>query len=71
MDISGAVKQNFAEATKNEVESTIKVWLHHSGEKLRKLESKAVNARREGEFYIKSTAKKKERNRSKYSETNQ
>ncbi|KAK8766366.1 hypothetical protein V5799_006853 [Amblyomma americanum] len=33
---TGAIKENFAEATRNDVESVIKVWLRHLGAKLKK-----------------------------------
>ncbi|XP_077512539.1 uncharacterized protein LOC144123603 [Amblyomma americanum] len=52
-----AIKKNFAEATRNDVESVIKVWLRHSGDKLKKLELKAANVQQEGEFSVKIAAK--------------
>ncbi|KAK8762505.1 hypothetical protein V5799_026228 [Amblyomma americanum] len=45
--ICRAIKKNFAEATRNDVESVIKVWLRHSGDKLKKLELKAANVQQE------------------------
>ncbi|CAN7983122.1 unnamed protein product [Ixodes hexagonus] len=44
-----AVKANVECANKTDVQTVIKVWLRHAGEKLKKLQSKAV--RRDGEFF--------------------
>lgn len=59
-DISGAVRQNFAEAKKSDIEAVIKVWLRHSAEKLRKLQAKAGSTLCEGEFCVKSTVKSRD-----------
>ncbi|XP_054931679.1 uncharacterized protein [Dermacentor andersoni] len=42
--ITRAVMQNFPTSKRNDVESIIKVWLRHSGEKLRKQQAKAATS---------------------------
>lgn len=42
------MKQNFSDAQQADVESVIKTWLRHSGEKLKKLEAKIASAQSEG-----------------------
>nr|XP_037273942.1 uncharacterized protein LOC119166719 [Rhipicephalus microplus] len=46
-----AVRRNFPETKKNDIECVIKVWLRHAGEKLQKQRLRTSRTHHEGEFY--------------------
>ncbi|XP_075722814.1 uncharacterized protein LOC142765550 isoform X1 [Rhipicephalus microplus] len=49
--ICKAVRRNFPETKKNDIECVIKVWLRHAGEKLQKQRLRTSRTHHEGEFY--------------------